>query len=242
MDPQGANRMHTEGQDARYVRDAFAGIASRYVLTNHVLSLGTDLWWRRRTAALVAGMRPRLVLDLATGSGDLAMAIQGACPGARVLGMDFSLPMMREAQKTGFPALIAADAMRLPAADDSFDVVTVAFGLRNMAAWSGALREMLRVLRPGGHVVILDFSLPTAAILRRLHLGYLKRVMPRIAGLITGKRDAYHYLCQSIEQFPSGEKMKSLLEQCGFTAPVARPLTFGIASLYSACKPGDAGS
>ena len=119
MDRQGANRKHTEGQDAGYVREAFAGIASRYVLTNHVLSLGTDLWWRRRTAALVAEMRPRLVLDLATGSGDLAKAIQRACPEARVLGMDFSVPMMRVSQQSGFQNLIAADAMHLPVKDSA---------------------------------------------------------------------------------------------------------------------------
>ena len=236
MDPQGVNTRQPDGQDAGYVREAFAGIAPRYVLTNHVLSLGTDLWWRRRTAALVAEMRPRLVLDLATGSGDLALAVQRACPDAHVLGADFSVPMMREARRAGFASVIAADAMRLPVVDDAFDVVTVAFGLRNMASWSGALLEMRRVLRPGGHLVILDFSLPSAPPLRALHIGYLKKVMPRVAGLITGRREAYEYLCHSIEQFPSGARMEALLRDCGFADPVSRPLTFGIASLYSARK------
>lgn len=221
-------------QDARYVRQAFAGIARRYVLTNHVLSMGTDVLWRIKTARLVASFAPSRVLDLATGSGDLALAIQRACPQAQVLGADFSVPMMREAQRQKFEKLIAADALALPIADDAFDVVTVAFGLRNMASWPAALREMHRVLRPGGHLVVLDFSLPQTPLFRAPYLFYLKRVMPRIAGLLTGKRDAYEYLCGSIERFPSGKQMEALLSECGFTNPVSCPLSFGIATLYSA--------
>ena len=224
-------------QDARYVREAFAGIARRYVLTNHVLSMGTDVLWRRKTARLVASFAPARVLDLATGSGDLALAIQKACPAARVLGADFSVPMMRQAQRQHFQNLIAADAMALPVADGSFDVVTVAFGLRNMASWPGALKEMQRVLRSGGHLVVLDFSLPAWPLLRAPYLFYLKHVMPKIAGLLTGRRAAYEYLCGSIGRFPSGAQMEGLLRECGFTAPVSRPLSFGIATLYSATKP-----
>lgn len=223
-------------QDARYVRQAFAGIARRYVLTNHVLSLGTDVLWRIKTAHLVASFAPSHVLDLATGSGDLALAIQRACPQAQVLGADFSVPMMREAQRQHFDRLIAADALALPLADAAFDVVTVAFGLRNMASWPAALREMHRVLRPGGHLVVLDFSLPRAPVFRAPYLFYLKQIMPRIAGLLTGKRDAYEYLCGSIERFPSGARMEALLRDCGFTDPCFRPLSFGIATLYSAMK------
>jgi demethylmenaquinone methyltransferase / 2-methoxy-6-polyprenyl-1,4-benzoquinol methylase len=224
------------GQDAVFVKDAFAGIARRYVLTNHVLSLGTDVWWRRITAKTVAKLNPATILDLATGSGDLARALQAACPSANILGADFSVPMMRVSQQSGFQNLIAADAMHLPVKDDAFDMVTVAFGLRNMADWAGALREMQRVLKPGGHIVILDFSLPRPWVIRACHLLYLKRIMPLVAGALTGKRDAYEYLCSSIEQFPSGEKMESLLKNCGFKAPVSSPLTLGIASLYTAEK------
>lgn len=224
-------------QDARYVREAFAGIARRYVLTNHVLSMGTDVLWRRKTARLVASFSPMHVLDLATGSGDLAVAVQKACPDAKVLGVDFSVPMMRQAQKQQFQNLIAADATALPVADGSFDVVTVAFGLRNMASWPGALREMHRVLRSGGHLVVLDFSLPSFRLMRGPYLFYLKHVMPKIAGLLTGKRDAYEYLCGSIERFPSGAQMLGLMRECGFTGLESRPLSFGIATLYSATKP-----
>jgi demethylmenaquinone methyltransferase / 2-methoxy-6-polyprenyl-1,4-benzoquinol methylase len=223
-------------QDAGFVKEAFAGIARRYVLTNHVLSMGTDILWRMKTARLVASLKPRIILDLATGSGDLATAISRRCQDARVLGMDFSVPMMREAQRQNFQSLIAADALALPLSNQCVDVVTVAFGLRNMASWPRALTEMHRVLRPGGHLIILDFSLPSPQFLRTPYLFYLKRVMPRIAGLLTGKRDAYDYLCGSIEKFPSGEQMESLLRECDFDEAVTRPLSGGIASLYSATR------
>jgi demethylmenaquinone methyltransferase/2-methoxy-6-polyprenyl-1,4-benzoquinol methylase len=223
-------------QDAGFVKEAFAGIARRYVLTNHVLSMGTDVLWRFKTARLVASLKPRFVLDLATGSGDLAAAIRHQCPDAEILGMDFSVPMMREAQRQNFESLIAADALALPLADQCVDVITVAFGLRNMASWPRALAEMHRVLRPGGHLIILDFSIPSTQILRAPYLFYLKQVMPRIAGLLTGKKDAYDYLCGSIEKFPSGAHMESLLQECQFKNPVTRPLSLGIAALYSATR------
>jgi demethylmenaquinone methyltransferase/2-methoxy-6-polyprenyl-1,4-benzoquinol methylase len=219
-------------QDAGYVKQAFAGIASRYVMTNHVLSLGIDVLWRRRTAEVVQGFAPGWVLDLATGSGDLARAVQGACPQAKVLGGDFSPPMMLEAQKRGSEALIAADALALPVVDGAVDVVTVAFGLRNMASWPGALAEMARVLKPGGHVVVLDFSLPTLPLLRPAYVFYLERVMPRIAGLLTGQRAAFEYLCRSIEAFPSGVAMEQLMLANGFVEARSEPLSLGIATLY----------
>ncbi len=235
-DPSDNHPATAGGHDPRFVRQAFAGIAPRYVLTNHVLSLGIDVLWRRATARLVASFAPKRVLDLATGSGDLAVAVQRACPAARVIGADFSVPMMAQASAQGFASLIAADALNLPFQDGSFDVVTVAFGLRNMASWTDALTEMRRVLRDGGRLVILDFSLPTFAPARAAHLFYLRRVMPRIAGWITGERAAYEYLCGSIERFPSGKDMEELLLERGFREPVARPLTFGIASLYCATR------
>ena len=187
-------------QDAGFVRQAFTRIAPRYVLTNHVLSLGIDILWRKFTAKLVAEQDPAWVLDLATGSGDLAMAIQKACPQAHVLGGDFTPPMMAEAQRGGFQHLIGADALALPIKDASFDAVSVAFGLRNMASWPQAIQEMSRVLRPGGRLYVLDFSLPTLPLIRPAYVFYLEKIMPRIAGLLTGHRDAFEYLCQSIER------------------------------------------
>jgi demethylmenaquinone methyltransferase/2-methoxy-6-polyprenyl-1,4-benzoquinol methylase len=225
-----------QGQDATFVRQAFASIAQRYVLTNHVLSLGTDVLWRRKTARDVAAVSPRVVLDLATGSGDLAAEIQSQCPGAKIIGADFSLPMLQEARKRGLHNLMVADAMNLPFTDDSVDVVTVAFGLRNMASWAGALREMARVLRPSGFLFVLDFSLPTWQPMRGMHLFYLRHFMPRVAGLITGQRGAYEYLCGSIEKFPAGPGMCQLMQGNGFSSARSTALTFGIASLYQAKK------
>ncbi len=223
-------------QDAGFVKQAFAGIARRYVLANHVLSLGIDVLWRRRTAGLVASLAPARILDLATGSGDLAETVQAACPQAWVLGADFSVPMMREAQRRRLHKLVAADGMNLPFHDGGFDVVTVAFGLRNMASWSGGLREMHRVLRSGGALFVLDFSLPKLPGIRQAYLVYLKHVMPRIAGWITGERAAYEYLCSSIEKFPSGRSMEELMLSCGFSSVSSFRLSFGIASLYKATK------
>jgi demethylmenaquinone methyltransferase/2-methoxy-6-polyprenyl-1,4-benzoquinol methylase len=221
-------------QDAGFVRQAFARIAERYVLTNHVLSLGIDVLWRRKTGRLVAALKPQMILDLATGSGDLAMELQRRCPEARVLGADFSVPMMRQAQERQWQRLIAADGTALPLADAGFDVVTVAFGLRNMASWPKALAEMRRVLKPGGHLVVLDFSLPTVFPIRPLYLFYLKRLMPRVAGWLTGQREAYEYLCASVERFPSGSEMEKLIGSCGFDEVRTRRLSTGIASLYIA--------
>ncbi|MBL9131998.1 MAG: ubiquinone/menaquinone biosynthesis methyltransferase [Verrucomicrobiaceae bacterium] len=223
-------------QDAGFVRQAFAGIASRYVLANHVLSLGIDCLWRRTTARRIAALNPARVLDLATGSGDLAQAVQAACPSAKVLGADFSVPMMRQAQARRFHTLIAADGLALPFQDGVFDVLTVGFGLRNMASWPAALQEMSRVLRPGGSLFVLDFSIPRTPGIRQFYLFYLKHVMTRVAGWITGKRQAYEYLCGSIERFPSGSDMEDLIRANGFQSAHARALTFGIASLYEAKK------
>jgi demethylmenaquinone methyltransferase/2-methoxy-6-polyprenyl-1,4-benzoquinol methylase len=224
------------GQDATFVRRAFGAIAGRYVLTNHVLSLGIDVLWRNDTARSVAALQPKVVLDVATGSGDLAEAIQKACPQATVIGLDFSAPMLQQARKRGLQHLMVADALNMPIADGAADVLTVAFGLRNMASWPDALREMSRVLRPGGSLFVLDFSLPTQPLLRKAHLFYLRNVMPKVAGVITGERGAFEYLCNTIEQFPSGEHMCRMIRENGFTKVEARPLSFGIASLYHAVK------
>jgi len=223
-------------QDAGFVRQAFAGIARRYVLANHVLSLGIDVLWRKTTRRRIAQIRPRDLLDLATGSGDLAMEIRRHLPKTEVIGADFSVPMMRESQARSFHQLVAADALALPFVDESFDAVTVAFGLRNMASWPDALHEMSRVLRPGGRVFILDFSIPAFPGIRQAYLFYLKHIMPRVAGFITGQTVAYQYLCGSIERFPSGVAMEKLVTTHGFASCTTRRLSFGIASLYEAQK------
>ena len=222
--------------DAVYVRDAFARIADRYVLTNHVLSCGADIWWRKVVTARIRKWKPRRLLDVASGTGDLALEIQEQIPDCEVIATDFCAEMLAHASNRGLERTQVADALALPFADGSFDVVTVAFGLRNMADYPKALREMRRVLKPGGHLVILDFSLP-GGILRAPYRFYLHRILPHLAGMLTGQKDAYEYLGGSIEQFPSGKGMTDLLEECGFTETNATPMNFGVVSIYQGSRP-----
>lgn len=224
------------GTQPERVRHMFAAIASRYDLANHLLSGGLDFLWRRRAAQIVRAWAPPRLLDLATGSGDLALALAAACPRTHIIGADFCEPMLREAQKKGVASLVVADGMRLPFSSGTFDAVTIAFGLRNMESWPGGISEMRRVLAPGGHLLVLDFSVPPPP-LRWLYRPYLRHVLPRVAGLLTGDRDAYEYLGASIEAFPHGDAMCRLLQDAGLTEARAEPLTGGIVSLYTAARP-----
>ena len=219
-------------QDPSYVRDAFARIADRYVTTNHVLSMGTDILWRKKVARMVRRWKPQQVLDVATGTGDLALEIQDACPGVEIVGSDFCAEMLEHASERGLAKTLVADAMDLPFEDASFDVVTVAFGLRNMVNYEGALKEMRRVLRPGGHLLVLDFSLPCPP-LKKPYQWYLHRVLPKLAGWLTRQADAYEYLGGSIEEFPMGEEMAALIGKCGFAEVGVEPVTFGVATIYT---------
>ena len=228
--------MEIHKENPEMVRGLFSDIAGRYQVVNHILSGGLDFYWRAIAVRLIRPWNPSMVLDVATGSGDLAMAISKACPQARVVGADFCAPMLEVARRNGLPELVVADGMSLPFADQNFDVVTAAFGLRNMASWEKGLSEMARVLRPGGHLLILDFSLPELPVIRPLYRFYLHHILPHIAGLATGRKDAYEYLGESIEQFPSGEKMTSLIESCGFKNAKSHPLTLGTVSIYTAIR------
>ena len=213
----------------------FSRIARRYDLANHVLSGGADFLWRRRAAKIVAAWRPKDVLDLATGSGDLALALQGRLPNATIIAADFSPEMLKVARDKGVRETVLADALQLPFETGSFDCATVGFGLRNMADWALALREMSRVLREGGHLLVLDFSLPTGA-LRPAYRFYLHRCLPLLASVVTGQKAAYDYLGGSIEKFPSGGEMVELIEANGFMKAASDPLTGGIATIYTAEK------
>ena len=213
----------------------FGRIARRYDLANHLLSGGADFLWRRRAAKIVQAWRPRRVLDLATGSGDLALAIQRRVPEATITAADFSPEMLRVAEHKGVRKTVLADATNLPFEAGSFDCVTVAFGLRNMSDWDLALREMSRVLAANGHLLILDFSLPSGW-LRFGYRFYLHRCLPRLASLVTGEKAAYDYLGGSIEKFPSGAEMVRLIEANGFTAATAERRTGGIATIYTGRK------
>ena len=221
--------------DAVYVHDAFARIANRYVLTNHVLSCGMDIWWRKIVTARIKKWQPSRLLDVASGTGDLALEIQSQCPDCEVIASDFCAEMLAHAASRGIAKTIVADALNLPFSDEGFDVVTVAFGLRNMADYPAALREMHRVLKPGGRLVILDFSLPNG-IMRGPYRWYLHNVLPHLAGWLTGQQDAYEYLGGSIEQFPSGTAMTGLLESCGFSKTGYTPLTLGVVTIYEGSR------
>lgn len=219
--------------DPAYVHAAFSSIAERYVTANHILSMGTDVLWRQRVVQKVAEWKPRRLLDIATGTGDLALAVSRALPEVEVLGTDFCRPMLDVAVRRGLTNVLEADALHLPLPDASFDAATVAFGLRNMADYAAALREFRRVLRPGGHLLVLDFSMPEGIWAAPYRL-YLHRFLPKIAGWVTGNSAAYDYLGESIEAFPRGAGFCRLMTECGYTGATSLPLCMGIASIYTA--------
>lgn len=221
-------------QNPGFVRRTFSAIAGRYDLANHLLSGGMDFLWRARAARLIASSGPARILDLATGSGDLARALAAACPRARVIGADFCLPMLEVARGKGIPSLVQADGLGLPFRDGTFDALTVAFGLRNMASWERALEEFHRVLKPDGMMLVMDFSLPVFAPFRAVYRLYLHHVLPHLAAVITGNKDAYDYLGESIESFPRDEAMRKLISARGFESARQIRLCWGIASIYTA--------
>jgi demethylmenaquinone methyltransferase / 2-methoxy-6-polyprenyl-1,4-benzoquinol methylase len=216
------------------VRQMFGAIARRYDLANHTLSCGIDFYWRKRATNLVASWHPDKIVDLATGTGDLALELQKKLPDAEVTGVDFLPEMLELARSKGVRQTILADAMKLPFPDASFDCVTIAFGLRNMENWGGALNEMSRILTRNGHLLVLEFSLPAVSMVRTIYRFYLHRCLPLLGSFLTGKKSAYDYLGDSIEEFPSGRAMVDLLEGSGFGHAMLRPLSCGIATIYTA--------
>ncbi len=221
-------------QDPGFVRRAFSDIADRYVITNHVLSLGIDVLWRRKLGRMIQEQAPTSLLDVGTGSGDVAAEAKRRFPNIFLVGIDFCAPMLVHARKRGITHLAVADGMRMPFENNTFEAITIAFGLRNMASWPEALKEMARVLKPSGTLYILDFSQPTWPLLRGPYLFYLHHILPKIAGVITGKREAFEYLSSSIDRFPCGREMIDLIESSGFESGTHRSLSGGIAAIYSA--------
>lgn len=216
----------------------FERVAQRYDLANHLLSGGLDFAWRARAAGIVSGWQPRRLLDLATGSGDLALTIKKKLPATDVTGADFCAEMLVTARRKGLTNTVVADALHLPFGVNSFEAITVGFGLRNMADWGAALREMARVLSPGGHLLVLDFSLPQGW-LRPVYRAYLHHLLPWVAGLLTGEKRAYTYLGASIERFPSGAAMCELINRSGFRDATAEPRSGGIVTIYTASVASD---
>jgi demethylmenaquinone methyltransferase / 2-methoxy-6-polyprenyl-1,4-benzoquinol methylase len=225
------------------VNSMFARIARRYDVANHLLSGCLDFGWRRRLVAAVRRSQPKNILDLATGSGDVAFALSRKLPaGVAIVGMDFCQPMLDEAEikkrQSGRHDNVVfrqGDGLSLPLDDASFDAVTISFGLRNMADRHRALTEMRRVLRPGGRLFILEFSQPWRGF-RPFYFFYLRRLLPWIAGGITGDRSAYVYLNETIEEFPGHDALTREILAAGFSTVHATRLTFGTVALHEAAR------
>jgi len=235
---------------AQAVRQMFTSIAPRYDLLNHVLSFNIDrLWWRRTARTFDAILnRPNVrALDICCGTGDMTFALRrrAGSRSAQVLGADFSHAMLQHAAaKTAEkgsgptarpPQWIEADALRLPFPDQHFNLVTSAFGFRNLADYDAGLREIVRVLAPGGECGILDFGEP-GGLIGRCYRVYFKKVLPRIGTLLSGVRGPYAYLPASVERFPAPEEMLERMQQAGFREASWTPYTFGIAGLYRGVK------
>ena len=228
---------------AKAVQEMFTSIAPRYDLLNHVLSCNIDrLWWWRasRSFASILRRRDARALDLCCGTGDMTFALnrRAGSAGAQIVGADFSHAMLRRATVKGKGTRlkwIEADALSLPLPDASFDLITAAFGFRNLADYNAGLREIVRVLRPGGQCGILDFGEPRG-LLGKVYRVYFKKVLPKIGTVISGVRGPYAYLPASVERFPSPGEMLERMREAGFAEASWTPYTFGIAGLYRGVK------
>jgi demethylmenaquinone methyltransferase/2-methoxy-6-polyprenyl-1,4-benzoquinol methylase len=236
--PEGA----TDAASAsRAVREMFTSIAPRYDLLNHLLSFNIDKLWWRRTAGYFSGTlnRPQArVLDLCCGTGDMTFALQKRGQAASIVGADFSHAMLQRAsEKSEGTSLkwVEADALSLPFPNESFDLVTSAFGFRNLADYDAGLREIFRILRPGGEAGILDFGEP-GGLMGQMYRFYFKQVLPKIGTLISGVKGPYAYLPASVERFPAPEEMQQRMLAAGFHQASWTPYTFGIAGLYRGRK------
>ena len=232
-----------EAAHARAVREMFAGIAGRYDLLNHVLSLNIDKRWRRIVSADLRDIlddENATVLDVACGTGDLSLELNKNAK-AQIIGTDFCRPMLDKAQSKSVDEpraipYIEGDALALPFDDNRFDAVTIAFGLRNLANVADGLAELRRILKPGGRLVVLEFSAPVVPGFGRLFNFYFSHVLPRIGGAVSGSRGAYEYLPDSVSKFPNQQKLVALMERTGFETVKYRNLTGGIAALHSGEK------
>lgn len=223
------------------VRKMFSSIAGRYDLLNRLFSLGTDVRWRRELASEIAEAGDQPILDAATGTADVALTIEERCAGeGLIIGTDFTLPMLRVGQNktagTRRVRLTAGDAYALPFKENTFGAVTIAFGLRNLAHRIEGLKEMARVLAPGGRIVILEFSPMDRPVTGPLFRFYFHRIMPLLGGIISGNRGAYTYLPESVDLFPDPAGLGREMMEAGFTEVKYRALTMGIAFLHTGEK------
>ena len=218
--------------DPARIRSMFASIATRYDRANTILSAGVHHLWRRRAVRRAGVRRGQRVLDCATGTGDLAIRFRDA--GADVVGIDFT-PEMIELARAKAPAIRfeVADVTSLPFSNDSFDIASIGFGIRNVANPAKGIAEMARVVRPGGRVVVLEFGQPHNRVLRPIYASYRKHCLPRLGAAVTGHREAYDYLESSVGQFASGKEFVELMHSSArFDRITFEPLSFGIAYLY----------
>ena len=231
-------------EHARRVREMFATIAARYDLLNHLLSGNIDKRWRRSVAkALFATLSQpgARILDVACGTGDLSLTLFEAGE-AKIVGLDFCRPMLDIAQSKAAKSdvelpFVEGDALDLPFRDGSFEAATIAFGLRNLVSVEAGFKELLRVLKPGGRVAVLEFSRPSAPLLRSLFRVYFTRVLPLFGGLISGSKSAYQYLPDSVSRFPDQSELASLMKEAGFVEISFQNLTGGIAALHTGTRP-----
>ncbi len=224
------------------VADMFNNIAGKYDFLNHFLSLGIDKAWRKKAIAEIAKVQPKTILDVATGTGDLAIAAAQLNP-EKIIGIDIAAQMLgvgrQKLKEKGLDALITmqvGDSEALPFADNSFDAITCAYGVRNFEHLEAGLKEMCRVLRPGGKLAILEFSHPKKFPVKQGYQFYFKYILPTLGKLVSKHNTAYSYLPESVMAFPEGQRFCDILAQCGFKEPNARPLTFGITTLYTTTK------
>jgi demethylmenaquinone methyltransferase/2-methoxy-6-polyprenyl-1,4-benzoquinol methylase len=223
----------------------FANIAGRYDLLNHLLSMNIDKRWRRLVANSLQSTLERSeaqVLDVACGTGDLSFTILESGKARRVVGIDFCRPMLEianaKASRTGLLVpFVEGDALELPFPDRTFEAATIAFGLRNLTSVETAFKELLRVLKPGGRLVVLEFSKSTTPVLRTVFRIYFTKVLPRLGGLISGSRSAYEYLPDSVGRFPDQEALALLMTQAGFEGVGFQNLSGGIAALHFGTRP-----
>lgn len=237
--PEGARDIESA---ARAVREMFTSIAPRYDLLNHVLSMNIDRLWWNRTALIFSAILRRpdaTVLDLCCGTGDMTFALRRrANSKLKLVGADFAHAMLTRAREKSVGTnlrWVEADALHLPFANGSFDLVTTAFGFRNLADYDAGLREILRVLKPGGQCGILDFSEPDG-LMGALYRVYFKYVLPKIGTMLSGVKGPYAYLPASVERFPQPDEMIERMRNAGFSSAAWTPYTFGIAGLYCGTK------
>ena len=224
-----------------FVRQMFDGIARRYDLLNHLLSLGVDILWRKKTVDRLQPGPNWRILDLATGTGDLGFECGKRAGDIQVIGVDPSMPMLREGAKKNESranpiAFLCGDGECLPFGEGTFDGVTIGFGIRNVAELETALSEMCRVLKVGGRVAVLEFSRPRIPVFRGLYNFYFQRILPRIGHMVSRDPNAYHYLYESVMRFPEGGDFCDRLFDAGFVDIQAVRLSFGIATIYLASK------